>query len=458
MRIHIIAIGGAVMHNLALELHRNGHEITGSDDEIYNPARDRLANAGILPTEFGWYPDKLDSTIDLVILGMHARRDNPELTAAQSLGLEIRSYPAFIFDHAKDKKRIVVAGSHGKTTTTSMIMHVMKCCDISFDYLVGAQLAGFDLMVRLSDAPWMVIEGDEYLASPIDLHPKMLYYHPHLAVLTGVEWDHMNVFPTNQSYLDQFSAFLQTIESGGKVFYQGEAPYLSKIMAAAPPSIECISYDHHAFEQNEKGISLIDSAGNTHPASVFGKHNLQNMQAAQMVLREVGISDTEITKHLATFQGAAKRLQVIARRDDSVAYLDFAHAPSKVRATVAAVREQYPNAFIRGVLELHTFSSLNPDFLVQYAHSLDALDSAVVFYDSHTLKMKQMADLNPQFVKSCFKNDELMVINQSELFKEYLLELPFKGEVTLIMSSGNLAKVAIGQLASEKLSSSGNFI
>lgn len=446
MKIHLIAIGGAAMHNLALALKENGHQVTGSDDEIYNPAKDRLAAAHILPAEMGWFPEKIQADLDFIILGMHARKDNPELLKAQELGLKIYSYPEFIYQHSKDKKRIVVAGSHGKTTTTSMIMHVLKYHELAFDYLVGALLEGFNLMVKLSDAPIMVIEGDEYLSSPIDLVPKIHHYHPDLAIITGIAWDHMNVFPTYENYVEQFKIFIDTIDKkSGRLFYFQEDKDLSQISAQA----SCKTTPYKAFNQMVKNgkTYLITDKNEEIPLSVFGEHNLANMKAAYHVCRELGVTDDMFFEAIQSFKGAAKRLQTLCETDTSIAYLDFAHAPSKVKATLQAVKSQYPNRQLMACLELHTYSSLNKAFLPQYEGTLNGADVAAVFFNEHTLAMKKMPPLSIEEVKTFFNNSQLHVFTDNSAFTSFLKEQNFNNQNLLLMTSGTFMGLDLKNLA-----------
>lgn len=446
MKIHLIAIGGAAMHNLALALKENGHQVTGSDDEIYNPAKDRLAAAHILPAEMGWFPEKIQADLDFIILGMHARKDNPELLKAQELGLKIYSYPEFIYQHSKDKKRIVVAGSHGKTTTTSMIMHVLKYHELAFDYLVGALLEGFNLMVKLSDAPIMVIEGDEYLSSPIDLVPKIHHYHPDLAIITGIAWDHMNVFPTYENYVEQFKIFIDTIDKkSGRLFYFQEDKDLSQISAQA----SCKTTPYKAFNQMVKNgkTYLITDKNEEIPLSVFGEHNLANMKAAYHVCQELGVTDDMFFEAIQSFKGAAKRLQTLCETDTSIAYLDFAHAPSKVKATLQAVKSQYPNRQLVACLELHTYSSLNKAFLPQYEGTLNGADVAAVFFNEHTLAMKKMPLLSIEEVKTFFNNSQLHVFTDNSAFTSFLKELNFNNQNLLLMTSGTFMGLDLKNLA-----------
>ena len=470
MKIHLIAMGGAVMHNLALALKQNGNSVTGSDDEIYEPARSRLKAADLLPDTEGWSTDRITADLDMVILGMHARKDNPELAKAQELGLNIQSFPEFIYNHAKDKKRVVVAGSHGKTTTTSMIMHVLKHAGRDFDYLVGALLEGFSTMVRLSDAPIMVIEGDEYLSSAIDLVPKFMHYKPQIAIVTGVAWDHMNVFPTYESYVEPFEKFINAMDKssvpteesdatndespitnndGGILFYYEKDKDLEKI--AQVEDLRSIPYDAFEAEIKRGKTVLTTEGGKQVTLEIFGEHNLANLKAAYLACAELGITDAEFFAAIPTFKGAAKRLQTLAQGRTSVAYQDFAHAPSKVKATIHAVRGQYPKRRLIACLELHTFSSLSKAFLPQYRSTMGLADEAIVFYNEHTLEMKKLPPLKMGEIKACFGHTNLRVFTSQERLKDHLMEQEFKNQNLLFMSSGTFMGLDLKEFASELL-------
>jgi UDP-N-acetylmuramate: L-alanyl-gamma-D-glutamyl-meso-diaminopimelate ligase len=450
MRIHLIATGGSAMHNLALALHHNGHFVTGSDDEIYNPAADRLAKYGLLPAEFGWFPDKITSDLDAIILGMHARKDNPELARAQELGLKIYSYPSFLYEHAKNKKRVVIAGSHGKTTTTSMIMHVLQHCKRDFDYLVGAMLEGFETMVRLSDAPIMVIEGDEYLSSPIDLQPKIAHYKPHIAIITGIAWDHINVFPTFENYIQAFRNFIQTIDNQGHLYYYGGDKDLMNLTKEGP--LPAHSAPYAAFDSVIKqGKTYLKNHSELVPLDVFGGHNLSNLKAAYHVCKALEIADADFFAAIQDFKGAAKRLQTLAVAKSSNAFLDFAHAPSKVAATVAAMKAQYKRRKLLACLELHTFSSLNKNFLPLYKDTMNAADEAIVFFNEHTFKMKKMPPLSPDEVKAFFNHPNLQVFTDNQALIAHLEKHSFKSRNLLLMTSGTFNGLNLKELATKLL-------
>jgi UDP-N-acetylmuramate: L-alanyl-gamma-D-glutamyl-meso-diaminopimelate ligase len=449
MKVHLIATGGAVMHNLAIALHLLGHEVSGSDDEIYNPARDRLDKYGLLPDKMGWDADRISSDIDCIILGMHARINNPELIRAQELKLPIYSFPEFIYQQSKNKKRVVVAGSHGKTTTTSMIMHVLKVCNKDFDYLVGAQLEGFETMVQITDAPIIVLEGDEYLSSPLDRRPKILHYRPHVVIITGIAWDHINVFPTFEGYVGEFQKFVDTIEQDGHLFYYANDEHLPQIAANTKAKIQTTAYQGFDFEIKEGQTFLINDAGDQVPLQIFGNHNLENLKAAYYACREVGISDTDFFEAIQSFKGAAKRLQLVKKTERGIFYRDFAHAPSKVKATVAAFKKQYPKRKLVACVELHTFSSLNKDFLPQYEGAVEGADFAYVFFSEHTLKMKKLPPITKEDIQTNFAHKRLKVFNTKGALHRALKNHHWHHKNLLMMSSGTFDRTNYEVLAEE---------
>ncbi len=431
-KIHFIAIGGAVMHQLALDMLSMGYEVSGSDDEVYDPALSNLKEAGICPEIFGWFPEKIKKDLDFIVLGMHARAENPELLQAKELGVKIFSYPELVYSLSKNKKRIVIAGSHGKTTTTSMILHVLRKNKVDFDFLVGAKLDGFNRMVRLSDAPILVVEGDEYLSSPIDRVPKIHKYHPHISVLTGIAWDHINVFPTFENYKDQFRIYLKTFAENGKLFYYKNDSNINQIISNSEVGIETIPYE--GIEREEG--SRIRYNGTTYAVSVIGRHNLENMHAAMLVCGEVGISEEVFFNSISDFTGAQKRLQKLFDKNGKLVYLDFAHAPSKVKATCSAFAEWYQDKPLLAVLELHTFSSVSSVFLPEYCNTLESAENAIIYLSPHTFAMKQMELLSTAQVQKAFDHPRLKVITSPKLLKEELELQEFKGFHVLMMSSG----------------------
>lgn len=437
MTVHFIAIGGSAMHNLALALHNKGIQITGSDDAIYEPSKSRLATKGLLPEEFGWFPEKITSDLDAVILGMHARIDNPELLKAQELGLKIYSYPEFLYEQSKDKTRVVIGGSHGKTTITSMILHVLSYHGVEVDYMVGAQLEGFDTMVHLTaDNEFIVLEGDEYLSSPIDRRPKFHLYQPNIALLSGIAWDHINVFPTFDNYVEQFSIFTDSLTKGGIMVYNEEDPQVKAVVESTKNSIKKYPYSTPEFTIDD-GVTYIETPLGEMPLEVFGKHNLQNLAGAKWICMHMGIGEEEFYEAIGTFKGASKRLEKIAQNASSAVYKDFAHSPSKVEATTTAVKEQYANKEVIACLELHTYSSLNSEFLQEYKGALDAADKALVFYSPKALEIKRMEPISEETIREAFQRDNLEIYTNPEEFKAFVNSLDYHNQVLLLMSSGN---------------------
>ncbi|WP_299148092.1 Mur ligase family protein [uncultured Dokdonia sp.] len=437
MNIHFIAIGGAAMHNLALALHHKGDTVTGSDDTIFDPSKSRLEKYGLLPEAFGWFPEKITSDLDAVILGMHAKEDNPELLKAQELGVNIYSYPEYLYERAKDKTRVVIGGSHGKTTITSMILHVMHYWDKEVDYMVGAQLEGFDTMVRMTDdADFMVLEGDEYLSSPIDRRPKFHLYKPNIALLSGIAWDHINVFPTFDNYVEQFQIFVDSMTNGGAMVYNTEDENVVKVVENATAHIKKYPYQTPEYTV-EDGETLLETPDGAMPIEVFGKHNLNNLAGAKWICQHMGVVEEDFYEAISTFTGASKRLELIAKSKDTVIYKDFAHSPSKVAATTSAVKEQYGDRTVVACLELHTYSSLNPEFLSEYQGALDAADMAVVFYSPKAVEIKKLEPITAQQIAAAFKRDDLTIFTDPADFKAFLFEQELKNKAILLMSSGN---------------------
>lgn len=437
MNIHFIAIGGAAMHNLALALEHKGYKVTGSDDVIYEPSKGRLQARNLLPEEFGWFPDKIHVNLDAVILGMHAKPDNSELLKAQELGVKIYSYPEFLYEQSKDKTRVVIGGSHGKTTITSMILHVLNYHNIEVDYMVGAQLDGFNRMVHLTtENDFIVLEGDEYLSSPIDRRPKFHLYQPNIALLSGIAWDHINVFPTYENYIEQFRIFVDSIVKGGSVTYNEEDKDLREVVEASENTIRKMPYQTPAYTV-ENGVTLLETPEGQMPIEVFGKHNLNNLAGAKWICQNMGVDELDFYEAIATFKGASKRMEKIAENKTSVAFKDFAHSPSKVTATAKAVKEQYPYRNILACLELHTYSSLNAEFLQEYRGALDTADEAVVFYSPEAVKIKQLDKVSKQQITNAFERDDLKIFTEPKAFQEFLFNQNFDNRALLLMSSGN---------------------
>lgn len=448
MKVHFIAIGGSAMHNLAIAMHLKGYTVTGSDDEIFDPARGRLQRYGLLPDSYGWHPERITNDLDAIVLGMHARADNPELLRAQELGVKIYSYPEYLYEQSKDKTRVVIGGSHGKTTTTAMILHVLQHCGIEADYMVGAQLEGFEVMVRLSEtAKVMVIEGDEYLTSPIDRRPKFHLYKPHVAIITGIEWDHINVFPTFEIYKDQFAQFINLIEPGGRLIYcNDDAEVRDVALKNSRTDIAKQPYDVPPHEVVE-GITYLNTAHGRVPLRVFGNHNLLNLTAARYACNSLGVTDEQFDEAIQSFGGASKRLELVKATERSAVYKDFAHAPSKLRATIAAMKGQYPDRRLVACMELHTFSSLTAEFLKQYAGTMDRADVPFVYYSQHALQLKKLPDLDPEQVRAAFANERVRVFTDSKQMVEELRKMHWQDANLLMMSSGNFDGIDFKQLA-----------
>ena len=448
MQVHFIAIGGSVMHQLAISLKRKGYIVTGSDDEIFEPARSNLQKEGILPASEGWFPEKLRAGIDAVILGMHAKVDNPEIQKAKALGLNIYSFPEYIYQESQVKKRVAVGGSHGKTSTTAMIMHVLKYAGEDFDYLVGASLPGFELSVSITDAPVIICEADEYPASTLEKRPKFHFLFPHVAVITGIAWDHINVFPTFENYLLQFTIFIEKIPAGGLLIYNGEDETLRRLIEENKRGD--IIYHPYCLPEFiiENGVTTIMIDGIQTKLKVFGNHNLLNMQAAYAVCKNLGVESKAFSGAISQFTGAAKRLEVLFNSDKLTVYRDFAHAPSKVAATMNAVRHQFPHKNIVAVLELHTFSSLNQDFMKEYKGAMDDADQAAVFYSEHALELKRMPFLQPSKVIEGFGRKDLSVITKRDGLVAWLRSQDLSDAVLLFMSSGNYDGLNINEIIS----------
>lgn len=446
MKVHFIAMGGSAMHNLAIALHKKGFDVTGSDDVFTEPSRSRLDRFGLLPETSGWNKSNIKTDLDAVILGMHAKPDNPELQEAQQKGIKIYSYPEYVYEHSKTKKRVVIGGSHGKTTITSMILHVLKEASLDFDYLVGAQLEGFDTMVKLTDAPIIVIEGDEYLASPIDRRPKFHLYHANIGLISGIAWDHINVFPTFDNYLQQFAVFIDTIQLDGQLIYCEQDEVLKNLVEQNSSNIIKVAYNLPSYKI-ENGITSLIYEGKNYPLQVFGNHNLLNIEAAKAVCKALQIDNKIFYKAIGTFKGAAKRLELIGSNSELNIYKDFAHSPSKLTATIDAVKQQFLNRKLIACIELHTFSSLNRSFLQEYKGTMNAADKAIVFIDEHTFVQKNTEPYSAQQVKEAFNNEDIIFFNQAEDLFMYLKNLNYKNTNLLLMSSGTFAGTDLTKFA-----------
>lgn len=437
MNVHFIAIGGSAMHNLARALDEKGEQVTGSDDAIFEPSRSRLQEKGLLPKEEGWFPHKITTSLDVVILGMHARPDNPELIRAQELGLTIYSYPEFLYQYSQQKTRVVIGGSHGKTTITAMILHVLHYHQREVDFMVGAQLEGFDTMVHLTDEnEFIVLEGDEYLSSPIDLRPKFHWYQPNIALVSGIAWDHINVFPSEENYEAQFRVFMDSIVHGGILVYNEEDERVKELAEATQIPIRKHGYHSLDYEVIDGQTYLTTSEGPL-PVSIFGAHNISNLAGAKWVCQHMGIDEEDFYEAITSFKGASKRLETIYKSDDRILYKDFAHAPSKVNATTQAVKNQYPSRKLLACLELHTYSSLSSQFIYQYKNTLSQATQAVVYYDKEALSLKGMQAMHIDEIQKAFNNPSLQVFTNANDFHQYLFQQEYKDTSLLMMSSGN---------------------
>ena len=449
--IYFIAIGGSAMHNLAIALHLSENTVSGSDDEIFDPSKDRLEKYGLLPEKLGWDDSRITSDIDVVILGMHARENNPELKKAQELGLPIFSYPEYIYEATKEKTRVVIGGSHGKTTITSMILHVLNFHKKENDYMVGAQLEGFEVMVKLTDsAKVAVLEGDEYLSSPIDRRPKFHLYSPNVALLTGIAWDHINVFPTFENYCEQFEIFINKIEEGGSLIYFSGDPEIEKLVAKSDKNIIFIPYSTPQYNI-QNGVTTIVSEEGNYPLEIFGEHNLQNLNGARLVCEQIGITSKEFYSAIQSFTGASKRLETVAKNSSTHILKDFAHSPSKLQATTKAVKNQYPERELIACIELHTFSSLNQEFLGQYKNTMLAADKAFVYFSPKAIEHKKLAMLSENEVKNAFFSENVTVFTNSDELMKTVKAINFKNKNLLLMSSGNFDGVNFEELGNEIL-------
>ena len=446
MKIHFIAIGGSAMHNLAIALKLKGFSITGSDDAINDPSRSRLKKYNLLPQKEGWFSDKITSDIDAVVLGMHAKDDNPELLKARKIGLKIYSYPEFIFNQSKDKIRIVIGGSHGKTSITSLVLHVLSTLNIEYDYMVGAQLDGFEVMVKLSDtSKYIVLEGDEYLSSALDLRPKFHLYKPHIALISGIAWDHINVFKTFENYLKQFEIFINSIEKNGTLVYNELDPELKKLVSSNKSNLNYIPYSipkHKIID----GISFIDINNRLYRLKIFGDHNLQNISGALNICKALGVESEDFYNAITSFNGASNRLELVYKSSETIIFKDFAHSPSKVKATTEAVHKQFPNRKLISFFELHTYSSLNPLFLEKYRDTLKHSDECYIYYSEKNMRIKRLEPIDSELIIRSFNHSSLTVIDNYEKLNKKIHDLDLSNSVLLMMSSGKFGGLDIDKI------------
>ncbi|MBL7856565.1 MAG: peptidoglycan synthetase [Cyclobacteriaceae bacterium] len=450
-KVHFIAIGGSVMHNLAIALKLQGHTVTGSDDEIFEPSRSNLSSHGLLPEQMGWLPEKLDASYDFVILGMHARKDNPELLKAQELNLKVLSFPEYIYEQSKDKQRIVIAGSHGKTTITAIIIHVLNYFKRKFDYVIGAKVNGIDHTVKLSDAPIIIIEGDEYLSSALDPTPKFLRFQHHVGLISGIAWDHANVFPTEEEYVKQFDRFADQTPKGGILFYNEQDPIAIMIGKKERNDVLEITFKSHAHATDNHGQIFLTNGKERYPIKIFGSHNLQNLSAAKEVLKKIGIAPDKFFEAISSFEGASGRLEKIKDGASTTVYKDFAHAPSKVKATVKALKEMYPSRELVACIELHTYSSLSKKFLPQYKDSLKGAHVPVVYFNPEKVKAKNLEPITEEDIRAAFATPGITVVDDPQKLQKFLREQSWKNKNLLMMSSGDFGKLNLKDLAEEIL-------
>ncbi|MCK5822533.1 MAG: peptidoglycan synthetase [Bacteroidales bacterium] len=447
MKVHFISIGGTAMHNLAIALHKKGYSITGSDDEIFEPSKSRLKKYNLLPNKIGWDTSKITTELDAIILGMHAHEDNPELIKAKELNLKIYSYPEYLYEQTKNKTRVVIGGSHGKTTITSIIMFVLKYNNINFDYMVGSQIEGFETMVSLSnEAKIAVFEGDEYLSSPIDRRPKFHLYKPNIALLSGIAWDHINVFPTFENYVEQFEIFIKTIEKKGTLIYFNGDPVLKKLIKNNNKNINKIPYSAHKYIIEDNITKLITESAKK-PIQLFGEHNMQNINGAKLICNGLGISNENFYKAVSEFSGASKRLQLITKKNSTNIYLDFAHSPSKLKATTAAVKQQYAERELIACMELHTYSSLNENFLSHYKDTMSKADLAIIYFNPKAIALKRLKQLDKKQVKEAFNHKNSKIFTDIDELVSFLMSINFENKNLLLMSSGNFSGINIDELA-----------
>lgn len=448
--IHFIAIGGSIMHNLAIALQKQGYHVTGSDDEFFEPSGSQLKKHDLLPEKTGWHEERIHENVDAIILGMHAKKDNPELLKAQKLGLKCYSFPEFIFEQSRDKQRVVIAGSHGKTTITSLVIHIMKYHNKEFDYLVGSRLKGFETMVQITkEAPVIILEGDEYLSSPLDKTPKFIHYNHHLGVITGIAWDHINVFPTFDVYLEQFEKFIKNTPKAGAIIYNKDDKVLKDLINKhKKDDIALLEYTEHKHVIKH-GKTFLKTEKDDVEIPLIGKHNMQNVMAAKTLCNRMGITDDMFYEAIRSFQGPDKRLQLIAENNSTRIFKDFAHAPSKLKATTEAVKKQFKDQSVIGCLELHTYSSLNKDFLKEYKNTFNDVDIPVIYYDPDTVHHKNLETLTPEAIKTAFNNQDLKVFTDKQTLEDYLRSLNYGNTVLLMMSSGNFGGIDIEELARE---------
>lgn len=456
MRVHFIAIGGSVMHNLAVNLADQGHQVTGSDDQIVEPSKSRLQKVGLLPEKLGWFPEKITEDLDAIILGMHAAADNPEVKRAEELGIKIYSYPEFVYQQSEDKIRVVIAGTYGKTTITSMVMHVLKKLNREFDYLVGAQLEGFGSLVKLTaHSPVIIIEGDEYYASALDYQSKFLYYKPNIALISGVEWDSFRTHIEEERYYDQFRSFITTIVPRGTLIYNKDSKHLVDIVEETK---EC-KINRHGYKMPEytinKGVTYLDLGETKIPLKVFGKHNLSNIMGAYTVCEWLGVKRDEFYEAIQDFKSSIRYLEFVAGTDTSVVYQDFAHSPAKLRSSIHAIKEQFPYQALVTIIELNAYDVIEDDKFYAYENTMQGSDHAVAFVNLENVKNLNInvTDLEAKLEK-VFNHPSFRVITSVAVLGDFLESFKSNGHNLLFMSSNSHSGVNMASFADKFLKES----
>lgn len=445
--IHFICVGDSAMYDLALNLQEQGYLITGSDNEIYELSSSTLEQRGLLPAAMGWFPEKITANLTAVIVGMRVRKDNPELLKAQELGLSIFSHPEYVYELSRQKQRVVITGSHGKTTITSIILHVLNYHKREFDYLVGAQPDGFATMTKLTpNAPIIIIEGDEYASSPIDPQPDFLHYKPHIALISGIAWDHVNIYPTWEEYVDQFEHLAEAMPKAGVLIFDESDDMLDVIGQKERPDITKVPYESHPHTIVDGQTFLITKEKAPVPVRIFGEHNMKNIAGAMTVLDVIGITDEQFYQAIPSFKGAEYRLEKVVQRNNRILFRDFAYAPSKVRATTEAVRNQFPDKRVMAIVELHTFSSLNKKFLSQYKGTLDSANIAGVYIDADVLISQQQSHIRPTDFTNAFGRTDLRVLTSPTEMNEFIKNSHDRTDIFLLMSSSNFDNLDLSKL------------
>ena len=444
-KVHFISIGGSVMHSLAIELKRLNYVVTGSDDVIYEPSKSSLIENDLYPKELGWHESNIKDDLDFVILGMHARSDNPELKLAKHKKIKIYSFPEFVYEYSKNKTRVVIAGSHGKTTIASMVLHVLKNNTINVDYLLGAKIEGLSNSVSLSNEnDFIIIEGDEYLSSRIHDTPKFHVYKPNIALISGISWDHVNVFPTFDVYKNQFGVFIDKIVDGGVLIYNDNDLEILDLLKNNQNFIRKIPYSRHNYIAKDNKF-FIETDEGILPLKIFGKHNMENLSGAKQVCNLIGLTDDEFYNSILTFKGATNRLQLKEIKLGRSVIIDFAHSPSKLKASIDAVKTNFSGELV-GVYELHTFSSFHKKFQIHYRGTMDKCDYPIIFIDRSNPKLKNQ-DLDEESLKKSFNNLKMKFIFDKDELDNYIMSFEQLNLNLLLMSSGKFGGIDVDRLS-----------